>query len=631
RRAFTHPSIDGLLGGLHVIDASSGRPGSFRVAVNGGFFRKDGFLARHDHHRQGNGSLVLNVTPIDHLELAALVSLVSTENRTTSPNLLQAVGDTHLFAKGFAHVLPWLALGGDLELALLNGVGSVGVRNGAVSVGLRGSATADLRALPRGALPLIVRSNLRYLFDNSGKLARSIEDDRYRSLDNPAARADEYRQLVTPGERYALGINRLDQLALSFGVEAPLAPHPRVNVNPMLEWSVAGPVNRQGYDCLKARAEGDRCLASTGFSTRASNLSMGVRVQPYVSGLGVLLALDIATSGARDFVRELAPQSRYMVRFALSYAYDPRATGAARTRIQRIEIPVVSARGHIVGQVVDAQNGAPLANAIVHFENTSLSDVVSDEVGAFRSAELSPGAQGMRVRAEGYREALCVAVVSTQGSDVSARCELTPSAYYGTLEGRITDNAGRPLANARLSLRGASELSLNSGADGAFRETKLLEGDYELVAAADGYFPRTQRLTIARGSAGTPVLALIPRPKRPVTRVTPQRIVLATPVVFAPDSAILSAESEPLLAELAEQLQKHPELKQLEIQGHGEDTPGATPLTQQRADAVRAWLVHAGVDGDRLIAKGYGQTRPLVPNITPANRARNRRIEIVVK
>ncbi|MET0286114.1 MAG: OmpA family protein [Polyangiales bacterium] len=635
RTQFVHPTVQGLLGGVHLVDAASGSKGSFRVGLNGGFFRKDGFTTRGDRHRQGIGALVLNVTPIEHLELAANVTVASTENHANEPRLIQAVGDTHLFAKGYAHALPWLALGGDVELGLLNGVGSFGVRDGAVNVGLRANASADLRALREHALPLILRGNVRYLFDNSSKLVRGIERDRYDSLGNAAPRESEYRQLLTPAERNALGINRVDQLAFAFGVEVPLQPNARVHLSPLVEWSVAVPVNRQDFDCLATTVPGqrDRCLDQAGFATRPSNLTVGLRAQPYVEGLGVLLAVDVATSGAREFVRELAPQPRYMLRFALSYAYDPAARVASRTRVQRIEISAGNTRGRIVGQVVDAQSGGPLANAIVHFENTSLSDVVSDEAGAFRSAELSPGAQGMRVRAEGYREALCVAVVSSQGSEVNARCELTPSAYYGQLEGRITDNAGKPVANARITLRGASEAMLASDPTGSFRVAKLIEGDYELLVSADGYFPRNSTFAISRGAESTPALTLIPRPDAPTVRVTPKRIVLLKPLAFAPDTAILQPQSESQLAEIAEQLQKHDELKQLEIQGHGEDVPvapGAAPLTQQRAEAVRNWLVGAGVSSERLSAKGYGTTRPLVPNITPANRTRNRRIELLV-
>ena len=39
-------------------------------------------------------------------------------------------------------------------------------------------------------------------------------------------------------------------------------------------------------------------------------------------------------------------------------------------------------------------------------------------------------------------------------------------------------------------------------------------------------------------------------------------------------------------------------------------------LSEQRAEAVRAWLVQHGVPSDKLVARGYGQERPLAPNVT---------------
>ncbi|MCB1418090.1 MAG: OmpA family protein, partial [Notoacmeibacter sp.] len=46
---------------------------------------------------------------------------------------------------------------------------------------------------------------------------------------------------------------------------------------------------------------------------------------------------------------------------------------------------------------------------------------------------------------------------------------------------------------------------------------------------------------------------------------------------------------------------------------------------------VMKYLVSKGVDAGRLSAQGYGESRPLVPNDSPENKAKNRRIEITVK
>ncbi|MEY4512694.1 MAG: hypothetical protein RLZZ450_4816 [Pseudomonadota bacterium] len=636
QRSFVHPSAQGPVGGVHVVDASSAWPGTFRLAFNTDFFRKDGYVAKGDRHRDGGATLSLNVTPIEHLELAALVATHTTQNRTTDPQVVQVVGDTHLFVKGFGELLPWLTVGGDVELALLNGVGSIGVAGHATSLGLRASATADLRGLQGHELPLVLRSNFRYLFDNSGRLMRGIERERYASLQTPADPGDEYRHLLSPAERYGLQVNRVDRVGMGFGVEVPLAPRERLLVSPLVEWTFALPVNRQGYDCLNTRLPGqpDRCLDQTGFGARPSFFTLGARVQPLVPGLAVLTAVDVATSGARTFVRELAPLERYVIRIGVSYAYDPRKAPVQRPRIQRIEIPANSARGHIVGQVVESATGTPVSGAIVHFEGTSLSDVVSDDKGAFRSAELSPGAQGMRVRVEGYREALCVAVITASGGDVSARCELSPSAYYGTLSGRVVDAADKPIAGAHVVVRGPSELTLTTGTDGSFAAGRVKEGEYELTVAAEDHFARDARFEVSRNATSAPRTVLLSRPATPQVRRTPKRILLLRPLQFTGDTAIIANESEPLLAEVAELLKKRPELAHIEVQAHLDDaaaTVDAQALSEQRAQAVRAWLVSNGIAESRLEATGYGATRPLGPNITAQNRARNRRIELHIK
>lgn len=53
-------------------------------------------------------------------------------------------------------------------------------------------------------------------------------------------------------------------------------------------------------------------------------------------------------------------------------------------------------------------------------------------------------------------------------------------------------------------------------------------------------------------------------------------------------------------------------------------------LSQRRADAVKAGLVDAGLAGDRISAQGQGEAEPIADNMTAADRAKNRRVEIVV-
>jgi outer membrane protein OmpA-like peptidoglycan-associated protein len=97
-------------------------------------------------------------------------------------------------------------------------------------------------------------------------------------------------------------------------------------------------------------------------------------------------------------------------------------------------------------------------------------------------------------------------------------------------------------------------------------------------------------------------------------------------VLFRTGTAELLPTSEPALRELLQLLQTRPTLK-LRIAGHtdriGEAAKNLT-LSEQRAAAVKDYLVNAGIAATRLEAVGYGHTRLLHP--TPD--VRNRRVEV---
>jgi OOP family OmpA-OmpF porin len=100
-------------------------------------------------------------------------------------------------------------------------------------------------------------------------------------------------------------------------------------------------------------------------------------------------------------------------------------------------------------------------------------------------------------------------------------------------------------------------------------------------------------------------------------------------VTFFSGSAELSGASTQVLDEVVTSLLAYPNVE-IEIQGHT-DSQGASAynnqLSQRRADAVRDYLVRAGIAAERITAKGYGERYPIATNQTEAGRAQNRRIE----
>ena len=53
-------------------------------------------------------------------------------------------------------------------------------------------------------------------------------------------------------------------------------------------------------------------------------------------------------------------------------------------------------------------------------------------------------------------------------------------------------------------------------------------------------------------------------------------------------------------------------------------------LSQRRAESVRTYLIDKfGINGGKLVAKGYGESQPIATNDTEAGRQKNRRVEII--
>ncbi len=102
-------------------------------------------------------------------------------------------------------------------------------------------------------------------------------------------------------------------------------------------------------------------------------------------------------------------------------------------------------------------------------------------------------------------------------------------------------------------------------------------------------------------------------------------------ITFDTGSDVIRPESGPTLRKILAILQENDGLK-FEIQGHTDSQGGDKvniPLSDKRAQAVKAWLVGQGIAASRLTTKGLGATKPLKPNDTAEGRAENRRVEFV--
>ena len=107
------------------------------------------------------------------------------------------------------------------------------------------------------------------------------------------------------------------------------------------------------------------------------------------------------------------------------------------------------------------------------------------------------------------------------------------------------------------------------------------------------------------------------------------RLLEAARIEFAPGSTVLNVASGPVLDLAARAAADCPGT--LRVEGHTDNTGNPAfndQLSLRRAEAVRAAMIQRGVPPERLLAAGFGQSRPVGDNATEDGRARNRRIEI---
>lgn len=109
-------------------------------------------------------------------------------------------------------------------------------------------------------------------------------------------------------------------------------------------------------------------------------------------------------------------------------------------------------------------------------------------------------------------------------------------------------------------------------------------------------------------------------------------VIKGKTVNFVSGGAAIAVDSAPLLKALAAAMRDCAAVV-VEVAGHTDSTGGETAnlrLSEERANAVVQSLMAENVPGDKLLPKGYGESRPLDRAMTDAAHARNRRIEFIV-
>lgn len=199
------------------------------------------------------------------------------------------------------------------------------------------------------------------------------------------------------------------------------------------------------------------------------------------------------------------------------------------------------------------------------------------------------------------------------------------------IKGNVFDAGTKAPVEADVQLY---DLKTGNLATGAYSDPKtgeflvcLPSGEYALNASAEGYLFFSENYDVASSTVGRPVTLEVP-----LSPLTTGSTIALRNIFFNTASYDLLPTSNAELDKLVKLLQANPTLR-IELGGHTDNVGADTAnlrLSDQRAQAVRDFVVAKGVEASRITAKGYGETKPVATNDTEEGRAQNRRTEVTV-
>ncbi|HRH38437.1 MAG TPA: OmpA family protein, partial [Flavobacteriales bacterium] len=200
------------------------------------------------------------------------------------------------------------------------------------------------------------------------------------------------------------------------------------------------------------------------------------------------------------------------------------------------------------------------------------------------------------------------------------------------IRGKVTDKTTGQPVEADVDLY---DLSTGKRATGAYSDPVTGEflvclpsgHSYALNASSEGYLFFSQNYDVASGTPKEPITLDVP-----LSPLTKGSTIALRNIFFNTASFELLPQSNAELEKLVALLKANPTLN-IELGGHtdnvGADAANMT-LSDNRAKAVREFVIAKGIDAARITAKGYGETKPVATNDTEEGRALNRRTEVTV-
>jgi outer membrane protein OmpA-like peptidoglycan-associated protein/Tol biopolymer transport system component len=202
----------------------------------------------------------------------------------------------------------------------------------------------------------------------------------------------------------------------------------------------------------------------------------------------------------------------------------------------------------------------------------------------------------------------------------------------GYIKGIVYDGITKEKLQAKIELIELNGAKTNVEAysnklTGAFLICLQGNRNYALNVNKEGYLFYSENIALQNQSATDPLIIEVP-----LYPIQAGRKVVLKNIFFDVDLYALKPESKVELDKLATLLKNNP-LLSIEVSGHTDNTGNKQKniiLSNNRAIAVKEYLITQGIEQKRLLAKGYGDTQPIADNKTEAGRTSNRRTEFKI-
>jgi outer membrane protein OmpA-like peptidoglycan-associated protein len=595
-------NLDGTVGLQHLAAAWGGEAGTYRIALLGQYSTGTDVIRFNDENTLFAGNLLFEASPIDYFSVNARLQTRSNVNTFGRPEAMLSQGDFSLGLKGYYPVADGVTLGGDLSFVMPTNFGATGLSFDGMSVRPRLLASFAFGEMQEG-FDLNMHFNLGYKVDRS---ENTVPDG----------------VVPTRIERFAYGISAYDALELGLGFEYEL-PY----VTPFAAWNLSIPVNGADGVCDQANLP---CAGDAGFASFPNVLALGVKVQP-IENLGLHLGMDIGLTG--DDAAALPATLPWQAVFGLQWTIDPRPKiEYVEKEVERAE-PTLAPESYVMGIVTDRESALPIAGAIVHYPMGNETAQVTDEKGAFKSYGYAPGSTVRFSISHPDYEAIDVdRTLPQEVGEHELRVQMKASMVAGTVAGSIKDEKDAVIFGATLTMTGPESKTVEADATGNFN-VSVKAGEYSASVSAPGYLTKARDVVVVAQKTTDLAFVLKPEPKESLAELKGDKIEIMQTVQFETGKATILSKSFSLLEQVTSVVAANPGIKQVLIGGHTDDVGSDDfnlELSQKRAESVRQFLIDQGISPSRLVAKGFGETQPLLPNTSSRNRSNNRRVEFKV-